>query len=258
MLASNRTHRVKDPMRRNGSIVHLLIVLALACTTVVALGGTSANAGGGIVTTRVVGGLNGPAAFTFLADGRIVYAERGTGQIHIYNPATKSNGRFFTVPGVNGDGERGALGVAVSPGWPHPRAIYVYATRSTSSGPAQPDREGHAFERTRAHARARLAAGQLEPVPQRRPDPVRTRRHALRDRRRRPRQLERPGHAQQPPRQDPAHDARRRRAGRTTRSRASTRSSRSASATRSGSPSTRRQAACGRRRTAPSATTRST
>ena len=86
MLASNRTHRGKDPMRRNGSIVHLLIVLALACTTVVALGGTSANAGGGIVATRVVGGLNGPAAFTFLADGRIVYAERGTGQIHIYNP----------------------------------------------------------------------------------------------------------------------------------------------------------------------------
>ena len=121
-------------MRRNRSIVHLLFVLTLACTTIAALGGTPANAGGGIVATRVVGGLNGPAAFTFLDDGRIVYAERGTGQIHIYNPETKSDSRFFTVPGVNGDGERGALGVAVSPGWPHPRAIYVYATRSTSSG----------------------------------------------------------------------------------------------------------------------------
>ena len=157
MLASNRTRRGKDPMRRNGSIVHLLIVLALACTTVVALGGTSADAGGGIVATRVVGGLNGPAAFTFLADGRIVYAERGTGQIHIYNPATKRNGRFFTVPGVNGDGERGALGVAVSPGWPHPRAIYVYATRSTSRGLRN---QIVKVTRSNGHARMRVLVSQ--------------------------------------------------------------------------------------------------
>ncbi len=121
-------------MRRNRSIVHLSFVLTLACTTIVALGGSPADAGGGIVARRVVGGLNGPAAFTFLKDGRIVYTERGTGQIHIYNPQTKGNSRFFTVPGVNGDGERGALGVAIGPGWPHPRAIYVYATRSTPSG----------------------------------------------------------------------------------------------------------------------------
>ena len=121
-------------MRRNRSLVHLFFVLTLACTTIAALGSSPANAGGGIVATRVVGGLNGPAGFTFLDDGRIVYAERGTGQIHIYNPENERDSRFFTVPGVNGDGERGALGVAVSPGWPHPRAIYVYATRSTSSG----------------------------------------------------------------------------------------------------------------------------
>ncbi len=70
------------------------------------LGGTSANAGEGIVATRVVGGLNGPAAFTFLKGGRIVYAERGTGQIHIYHPTTNRDSRFFTMPGVNGDGER--------------------------------------------------------------------------------------------------------------------------------------------------------
>ena len=157
MLVSNGTHRGKHPMRRNGSIVHLLIVLALACATVVALAGTSANAGGGIVATRVVGGLNGPAAFTFLADGRIVYAERGTGQIHIYNPATKSNDRFFTVPGVNGDGERGALGVAVSPGWPHPRAIYVYATRSTSSGLRN---QIVKVTRSNGHARMRVLVSQ--------------------------------------------------------------------------------------------------
>jgi glucose/arabinose dehydrogenase len=121
-------------MRRNRSLVHLLIVLVLACATMATLGGTSAQAGGGIVARRVVGGLHGPAGFTFLNDGRIAYLERATGQIHIYNPKTKANKRFFTVHGVNGDGERGALGVAADPGWPNPQTLYVYATRSTGNG----------------------------------------------------------------------------------------------------------------------------
>jgi glucose/arabinose dehydrogenase len=121
-------------MRRNRPIAHLLLVLALACTTLAALGGTSANAGTGIVAKLVAGGLNGPAAFTFLNDGRIVYLERGTGQIHIYDPATQANSRFFTVPGVNGDGERGALGVAASPAWPNPRTLFVYVTRASKHG----------------------------------------------------------------------------------------------------------------------------
>ena len=121
-------------MRRNPSLVHLLLVLALGSTTFAALGGASANAAGGIVAQRVVAGLRGSAAFTFLKDGRIVYLERGTGEIHIYNPKTNAHSRFFTLSGVNGEGERGALGVAMSPGWPNPRALYVYATRSTASG----------------------------------------------------------------------------------------------------------------------------
>lgn len=121
-------------MRRNRSLAHLLLVLVLACTAFAALSGSGANAGTGIVARLVAGGLRGPAAFTFLKDGRIVYLERGTGQVHIYNPKTEANSRFFTVPGVNGEGERGALGVAVSPRWPSPRALYIYVTRSTESG----------------------------------------------------------------------------------------------------------------------------
>ena len=61
---------------------------------------------------------------------------------------------------------------------------------------------------------------ELEPVPQRRAHPVRTGRHALRDRRRRPRQLELAGPVREPPREDPADDADGDRARRTTRSRA--------------------------------------
>lgn len=120
-------------MRRNRSLAHLLLVIALASSTFTALVGTNANAGVGVVARRVVSGLRGPAAFTFLKDGRIVYLERGTGQIRIYNPRTTADRRFFTVPGVNGEGERGALGVAVSPGWPNPRTLYVYITRSAGN-----------------------------------------------------------------------------------------------------------------------------
>jgi glucose/arabinose dehydrogenase len=106
-------------------------LLSLALVTLACVGAGPARAGGSIVARTVVGDLNDPAGFTFLQDGRIVYLERGTGQIHIYNPKTKTDHRFFTIPGVNGEGERGALGVAVSPDWPSPRSLYVYVTRSS-------------------------------------------------------------------------------------------------------------------------------
>jgi glucose/arabinose dehydrogenase len=116
-------------MHRNRSLVRLLAI-ALACTTFTVLAGTPARAGSGIVVRRIAGGLHDPAGFTFLPDGRIVYLERGTGHIQIFNPRTRKDHRFFTVPGVNAEGERGALGVAVGPSWPNPRSLYVYVTRS--------------------------------------------------------------------------------------------------------------------------------
>ena len=99
-------------------------------------------------------------------------------------------------------------------------------------------------------------AGELEPVPQRRADRVRSRRHAVRDRRRRPRLLERAGPDRRGPRQD--HPHRRRTATSRPTTRSTTGCGSSGSATRSASRSTRGPAPCGRRRTGPSATTRST
>jgi glucose/arabinose dehydrogenase len=121
-------------MQRHRTLIRTL-VLALACSSLAVLGsGPAAHAASGIVARPVVTGLNGPAGFTFLPDGRIVYLERGTGEVHIYNPERKKDSRFFTIPGVNGDGERGALGVAAAPGWPTTRTLYVYVTRSSGSG----------------------------------------------------------------------------------------------------------------------------
>jgi glucose/arabinose dehydrogenase len=91
------------------------------------------------ITFRTVkGGLNDPAGFTFGAGGKIYYAERGTGRIRSYSPRTKKLHTFFSISRVDGSGERGALGVALSPNWPATPFMYVYVTRRTkASSPLQ-------------------------------------------------------------------------------------------------------------------------
>src|SRR3954468_8183235 len=78
----------------------------------------------------VATGLNGPSGFTFAPNGVIWYLERGTGEVHTLDPRTAKNHRVFTINGVNGDGERGALGIALSPRWPSKKVVYVYVTRN--------------------------------------------------------------------------------------------------------------------------------
>src|SRR5207344_1416659 len=75
------------------------------------------------------GGLNDPAGFTFGPGGLIYYAERGTGKVFSLNPSSGAQHLIFTIPGVDGSGERGALGVALHPKWPAVPYLYVYVTR---------------------------------------------------------------------------------------------------------------------------------
>lgn len=108
---------------------------ALVATTLVAavMAATSATpaaaGGGGVRAVRVQGGLNNPAAFTFTPKGAIVYLERGSGEVRFLNPKSGFDRRFFRIKGVSGSGERGALGVALHPGWPEKPFVYVYVTR---------------------------------------------------------------------------------------------------------------------------------
>ncbi|MDP8956613.1 MAG: PQQ-dependent sugar dehydrogenase [Actinomycetota bacterium] len=76
--------------------------------------------------TPVATGLAFPAGFTFAPGGRIFYGERFTGNIQIFNPATSSNQRFFTVSNLVTSGEQGLLGVELHPNYP--KAPYVYAS----------------------------------------------------------------------------------------------------------------------------------
>jgi glucose/arabinose dehydrogenase len=75
-------------------------------------------------------GLNGPSGFTFSPRGNIWYLERGTGEVRIINRKTGTNHLFFTIGGVDGTGERGALGIALDPAFPTTPFVYVYVTRN--------------------------------------------------------------------------------------------------------------------------------
>lgn len=84
-----------------------------------------------ITAQQVVGNLNYPSNFTFAADGRIFYAERFSGRIRVFNPATGANSLFFTVPGICTSGERGLFGVALDPSAGQSK-VYAYGTRNVS------------------------------------------------------------------------------------------------------------------------------
>ena len=119
------THRTTVPPRLTGRVLAALIAAAL----VVTIGASASSAGGGVRAVRVASGLQGPAAFTFTPKGTIVYLERATGEVRFRNPATDFDRLFFRIRGVNGEGERGALGVALHPRWPEKPFVYVYVTR---------------------------------------------------------------------------------------------------------------------------------
>ena len=82
---------------------------------------------------RVAARLKDPAGFTFSPSGKIWFLERGTGRIRILDPSTGGMHTFFRITGVDGNGERGALGIALNRDWPHRKLVYVYVTRRSSS-----------------------------------------------------------------------------------------------------------------------------
>jgi glucose/arabinose dehydrogenase len=114
---------------RNAGVA--LVVAAVAVTIASPASAAEASARRvGVRTAAVATGLNGPSAFTFAPNGRIWYLERGTGRVRILNPGTGAERTFFTITNVDGNGERGALGIALHPDYPARPFVYVYATRT--------------------------------------------------------------------------------------------------------------------------------
>jgi glucose/arabinose dehydrogenase len=78
---------------------------------------------------RVAGGLDAPVAFTFDRSGNIWYVGKSSGEIHVIDGSSHDDTVFADVAGVNSDGERGLLGIALHPRYPDTPFVYVYATR---------------------------------------------------------------------------------------------------------------------------------
>ena len=92
--------------------------------------GPGAHAAPGVQARRVVSGLDQPVAFTFGPGPTLWYVEKASGQIHTYDLGSDQDTLFDVVPGVNGQGERGLLGIALHPRYPQVPSVYVYATRA--------------------------------------------------------------------------------------------------------------------------------
>ena len=114
----------------------MLVVVAGLSISLLGLVPTAPGRAASIGAEVVLDGIPFPAAFTFAPDGRIFYGERGTGEIHVYDPASGSDTLFFTISNVIFRGEQGLLGLALHPQYPTRPAVYAYATRDVQ-GEAQ-------------------------------------------------------------------------------------------------------------------------
>lgn len=113
-------------MRRLAAVTAAATALVLA-TAGLAPAGTSAA---DLVAKPILTGLPFPAAFTFFSDGRLIYGERYTGRIMLFDPSTGTKTVLFTVTDVDSSGAQGLLGLAVDPRWPKKPFVYAYATRN--------------------------------------------------------------------------------------------------------------------------------
>jgi glucose/arabinose dehydrogenase len=111
----------------------IVIVTTLVASVAVQPG--TATAAPAVTAREVIGGLNAPVAFTFGPGRTVWYVEKDTGQIRIHDLQTDDDSLFFDVSGVDADGERGMLGIALDPRYPEKPFVYVYATRSVHGHP---------------------------------------------------------------------------------------------------------------------------
>ena len=100
--------------------------LLLAATALVASSAVAATLPPGFVESAVASGLSQPTAMAIARDGRIFVGEQG-GRLRVIK-----NGQLLAKPfvtlNVSTQGERGLLGVALHPDFPHTPYVYLYYT----------------------------------------------------------------------------------------------------------------------------------
>lgn len=104
--------------------------------TASAQSGNPATGRGGSIfaATPVATGLDFVVGFTFAPSGRIYYGEKNTGEIRILSPNGETDRLFFDISNVDGENERGLLGIALHPSFPETPYVYAYVTRDAGGG----------------------------------------------------------------------------------------------------------------------------
>src|ERR1700735_3249413 len=91
----------------------------------------------------IAAGLKVPIGMSFLPDGRLLVADRPSGQLSVLDPATRALTPIDSVPEVYSKGEGGLVDVLVHPGYPQNGWIYLAY--------AAPVPDGNALVVDRAH-----------------------------------------------------------------------------------------------------------
>jgi len=113
-----------------------LIALVTIFASILLLGTVPAHGQGKTIqAVPVIENLGGDVAFfTFLPDGRILYARRLMGQVFLFDPVSGDNHLFFQVTRLYRGPEDGLLGLAVHPDYPTRPYIYMFASRRLPNG----------------------------------------------------------------------------------------------------------------------------
>ena len=82
----------------------------------------------------VVAGLTAPVGMSFLPDGRLLIADRPTGRLSVFDPATRVLTPIDSVPPVHGTGEGGLIDVLVHPDYARNGWIYLVSAIDVPDG----------------------------------------------------------------------------------------------------------------------------
>jgi glucose/arabinose dehydrogenase len=127
------------PARTIGAIAAAVVVAACLVSDPAPSAAAVGDAGAPLALRghKVAGGLDLPVGFTFDPRGRIWYVEKASGEVRILEPRSGRDRLFYRFSGVNAEGERGTLGIALHPDFPATPYVYVYVTRHAGDRPLQ-------------------------------------------------------------------------------------------------------------------------
>lgn len=110
------------------------LLLLAAALSVSCGGGGGGKGGGGVLSPQVVASnLSFPTALRFAPNGDIIFTEKSTGNVRRISGGTLQAAPMFNV-GVEPEGERGLLGLALDPDYATNKFVYIFYSKANGTG----------------------------------------------------------------------------------------------------------------------------